>query len=213
MAVVSERLDHVGAGADELAVELAHRLWGVEHHLRHIRPRLEAAAPLQLEQIALGADRWPLGQPLQQSVSCHCALPCLLWRLGWPRGGPGVNRRRRARCGSRRIGSCVLQEPAPGGSMRSGRQSSFRLVSPRLTPRQARPVAPRGRRRRPPTSLSPGRSVRRSWCCPRPIGATDLTPSLSPSMAEPHERPGPRLFRSRGRGVAASYLRLSGGPA
>jgi hypothetical protein len=37
-----------------------------------------------------------LGQPLQQVFSGHCALPCLPWREGWPRGGAGVNRRRAA---------------------------------------------------------------------------------------------------------------------
>ena len=99
MAVIGERLDHVGAGAHELAVELAHRLGGVEHDLRHVRPRLEVAAPLQLEQIALGADHRPLGQPLQQSFPGHRALPCLPSRERWPSGGGGVNHRRHAPCG------------------------------------------------------------------------------------------------------------------
>ena len=63
MAVVGERLDHVGAGAHELAVELAHRLGGVEHDLRHVGAGLEVAAPLQLEQIALGADHRPRLEP------------------------------------------------------------------------------------------------------------------------------------------------------
>ena len=93
VAVIGERLDHVGAGAHELAVELAHRLGRVEHDLRHVRPGLEVAAPLQLEQIALGADHRPLGQPLQQSFPGHRALPCLTWAEGWARGRSDVNRR------------------------------------------------------------------------------------------------------------------------
>ena len=211
MAVIGERLDHVGAGAHELAVELAHRLGGVEHHLRHVRPGLEVAAPLQLEQITLGADHWPLGQPLQQSFPGHCALPCLLWRVGWPRGG--------GRCQSQ--AARAVWEP-PDRFVRcagagSGRVHAPPAASPRFA--QFRHGSRRGklarlrqgpRRRRPPTSLSPGRSVRRSWCCPHPISATDLIPSSSPSMAEPTRTPRPAIIsvsRPRRRRQRSSSIR------
>ena len=94
VAVIGERFDHVGAGAHELAVQLAHRFGLVEHDLGHVWPGLDVAAPLKLEQIALGADHRPFGQPLQQSLPGHGTLPCLHWREGWSRGRGGVNLRR-----------------------------------------------------------------------------------------------------------------------
>ncbi len=66
VAVVGERLDHVRAGVDEIPVQLAHHLGMVEHHLGHVGPGLQVAAPLELEQIALGADHRTGLEPLQQ---------------------------------------------------------------------------------------------------------------------------------------------------
>ena len=56
VAVVGERDHHLGAGAEHLAMELPHGLGEVEHDLRHERPGLEVAAPLELEQVTLGSQ-------------------------------------------------------------------------------------------------------------------------------------------------------------
>jgi hypothetical protein len=67
VGVVGERLDHVRAGVDELAVELRDLLGVVEHDLRHKRPGLEVAPALQFEQVTLGADDGAFGQPFEQT--------------------------------------------------------------------------------------------------------------------------------------------------
>ena len=59
MRVVGEGLDHVRPGMDELAVELRHEIRMLQDHLGHIRPRLQVAAPLELEEIPFGADDRP----------------------------------------------------------------------------------------------------------------------------------------------------------
>ncbi len=56
MRVIGERLDDVGARMDEVAMELRDRLRMLEHDLRHERARLQIAPPLELEDIAFGAD-------------------------------------------------------------------------------------------------------------------------------------------------------------
>ena len=67
MAVVRERLHHVRAGVDELAVQLDHDLRVVEHDLRDEGARLQVATALALEEVALGTDHGPLFEPLEQS--------------------------------------------------------------------------------------------------------------------------------------------------
>jgi hypothetical protein len=56
VAVIGECFDHVGAGTHELAVQLAHGSGLLEYDLGHVWPGLDVAAPLELEQIALGAE-------------------------------------------------------------------------------------------------------------------------------------------------------------
>jgi hypothetical protein len=65
--VVGERLDDVGPGVDEIAMDLRDDLRMVEHGFRHERAGLHVTAPLELEQVALGADHGPLGQTLEES--------------------------------------------------------------------------------------------------------------------------------------------------
>jgi len=55
MRVVGERLDNIGVGMDELAVEPFDELGVLQHHLGHERAGLETAAPHELEETALGA--------------------------------------------------------------------------------------------------------------------------------------------------------------
>src|SRR6201985_3326282 len=54
--VVGQRHHHVRARAQELAMQLTHGVRVVEYHLGHERARLDVAAPLQLEDVALGAE-------------------------------------------------------------------------------------------------------------------------------------------------------------
>ena len=54
--VVGERLDDVGSRPHELDVQLAHDVRVLEHDLGDEAARLEIAPPLELEQVALGAD-------------------------------------------------------------------------------------------------------------------------------------------------------------
>ena len=67
MSVIGEGLDHVGAGVDEVAVQLAHQIGMLEHDFGHECAGLQIAAPLELEEIALGADDRPRGESVQQS--------------------------------------------------------------------------------------------------------------------------------------------------
>ena len=66
MRVVGERLDDVRARVHEVPVEALHQVRMLEDHLRHERAGLEIAAALELEEIPLGADHGPLGEPLHQ---------------------------------------------------------------------------------------------------------------------------------------------------
>ena len=69
MRVVGERLDDVGARMHEVAMELSHDLGMLEHDLRHESPGLEIASPLELEDVALGADHGTVLEALQQGTS------------------------------------------------------------------------------------------------------------------------------------------------
>ena len=67
--VVGERLDDIRSCMDEVAMHLLDHVGMVEHGFRHESARLHVAAALELEQITLGADHGPLGQPLEETVS------------------------------------------------------------------------------------------------------------------------------------------------
>ena len=54
--VVRERLDDIRARVDELAVELGDELRMLQDDLGHVRAGLEVPAPLELEEVSLGAD-------------------------------------------------------------------------------------------------------------------------------------------------------------
>ena len=69
VGVVREGLNDVGARVDELAVELRHELRVIQHDLGHVGAGLEVAAPLQLEEVALGADHGAVRKPLEQTGS------------------------------------------------------------------------------------------------------------------------------------------------
>ncbi len=64
--VVRERLDDVGARAHEVAVQLRDDLGMLEHDLGDEGAGLQIAAPLELEEIALGADHRALVEPLEE---------------------------------------------------------------------------------------------------------------------------------------------------
>ena len=66
--VVGERLDDVRARVDELAVQLGHLLRVLEHDLGDERARLQVAAPLELEEVALGADHRPRARRSNRSA-------------------------------------------------------------------------------------------------------------------------------------------------
>jgi hypothetical protein len=69
--VVGERLDDVRAGVHELAVQLGDELPMLEHYLGDERAGLQVAAPLELEQVALGADHAPVCEPREQAPVAH----------------------------------------------------------------------------------------------------------------------------------------------
>ena len=64
--VVGERLDDIGAGVDEIAVQLRDRVRVLEHHLGDEGAGLQVAAALELEDVALGADHGAVLEALQQ---------------------------------------------------------------------------------------------------------------------------------------------------
>ena len=51
---------------DELPVQAGDEVGMLEHDLGHVGARLQIAAPLELEQVALGADDGAVFEPLQQ---------------------------------------------------------------------------------------------------------------------------------------------------
>jgi hypothetical protein len=67
VAVIRERDHHLGPGAQELAVELGDRLGAVEDDLGDVRAALQIAAPLELEQVALGAENDAVAQSVEES--------------------------------------------------------------------------------------------------------------------------------------------------
>ncbi len=67
MAVVGEGLDDIRARMDEVTVELANHVGVLENDLGYVRPRLQIAAALELEQIPLGTDHRALGEALQEA--------------------------------------------------------------------------------------------------------------------------------------------------
>ena len=66
MRVIGERFDDVGARVHEIAVDLRHDLGMIEHRFGHERARLHIAAPLELEQVAFGADDGAVGEPFDE---------------------------------------------------------------------------------------------------------------------------------------------------
>ena len=86
VGVVRERLDDVGAGVDELAVQLRHQLGVLEHDLGHERPRLQVAAPLEFEEVALGADDGALRETIEESAHA----PRLTTRVADPATSPAA---------------------------------------------------------------------------------------------------------------------------
>ena len=59
MRVIGQRHHHVGARAQQLAVQLAQRSRLVEDHLGDERAGLHVTAALELEHVALGAEDHP----------------------------------------------------------------------------------------------------------------------------------------------------------
>jgi hypothetical protein len=68
VGVIREGRHDVRAGVDEISVQLRHDLGMVEHGLGHERARLHVATPLELEEIALGADHRASLEPFAQSA-------------------------------------------------------------------------------------------------------------------------------------------------
>ena len=77
MGVVGERLDDVRARVDEVPVEAFHQIRVLEHDHGDEGAGLEVAAALELEQVALGADHGPLGEPREQPGPAAWGLPCV----------------------------------------------------------------------------------------------------------------------------------------
>jgi hypothetical protein len=50
----------------EFSVQSGYHIGLLEHHLWYERPGLQVPAPLELEQIALGADHWSGGEPIEK---------------------------------------------------------------------------------------------------------------------------------------------------
>ena len=69
MRVIGEGLDDVRAGMNEVAMELDDDLGMLEHDLGHESSCLEIAAPLELEDVAFGADHRTGFEALQQGRS------------------------------------------------------------------------------------------------------------------------------------------------
>jgi hypothetical protein len=52
---------------DELAVELGDEIRVLQDNLRHVGPGLQVPPSLELEEVALGADHRPNGEPIVQT--------------------------------------------------------------------------------------------------------------------------------------------------
>ena len=152
---------------DEVAVQLAHDLGMLEHDLGHVRPGLEVAPPLELEQIALGADHRPRRQPLEQPgpIFRHVVLPQRwLDRLGGRcaaclsgRAPPACNPPAFRRAG----GGAAL---AGGFGIRRGRRGQRRRAPPR-SPRDRAAGRAGASRALPPSP--------RTWAARRAAAAAD----------------------------------------
>ena len=92
VGVVRERLDDVGAGVDELPVQLGDELRLLEHDLGHERARLQIATTLELEQVPLGADHRPRCESIEKFA--HLLLPLRGDRDRYSRNDRTVNSRR-----------------------------------------------------------------------------------------------------------------------
>src|SRR3990172_2751902 len=75
VAVVGEGDHDLGAGAEELAVELPHRVGEVEDYLGHVRPALQVAAALELEEVALGAEDGVARKSFDKRAHGSASLP------------------------------------------------------------------------------------------------------------------------------------------
>ena len=49
-------------------MELSERVGSIQDDLRHVRPGLDVAAPLELEDVALGAQHRAMLQPLEDAA-------------------------------------------------------------------------------------------------------------------------------------------------
>ena len=77
MGVIGQRHHHVSARAQELPVQLGHRIGEIHHRLGHVGARLHVAPALQLEDVPLGSQHRALGKAIGQipTRSCHnCSL-------------------------------------------------------------------------------------------------------------------------------------------
>jgi hypothetical protein len=79
--VEGHRLEHLGAGAQELAVELRERLGMLDHDLGRERAGLDVAPLLELEQVAAVAEDAPLREPLEDPLG-HRRTPDVRVRRG-----------------------------------------------------------------------------------------------------------------------------------
>ena len=141
--VVGERDHHVGAAAQELAVQLAHGVRVVEDDLGDVRAALQVAAALELEQVALGPEYG--AESARRSLKRFMTRPSGSW---WRRGRPAPRRRRRTACSA---GTSTPPCARPGSRRRAGSASqapkSCRLTRWKKARRWARrglPRAPRG---------------------------------------------------------------------
>src|SRR5207245_401734 len=62
---------HLGAGAEELPVQLFQRVRGIQDDLGDVGARLDIPAPLQLEHVTLGVQDDALLEPLQHALNWH----------------------------------------------------------------------------------------------------------------------------------------------
>src|SRR4029434_94268 len=69
MSIICERLDHIRAGSQKIAVQSDDRLGMIQDGLRNKGSGLHVPAPLELEQVTFRADDGSLIQALQQTRS------------------------------------------------------------------------------------------------------------------------------------------------
>src|SRR5207237_175567 len=108
MRIVGERLDDVGAGVHEVAVEALDEVGMLEDDLRDEGAGLQISAALELEQVALGADDGPGGEPFEQSGGGSR----LLRRRRLGRHDGTIYHKRRSGCAaSQPSAACVVRAP------------------------------------------------------------------------------------------------------